>query len=534
MGVCEEERSKRKIDIVGNKEIRNELHTGLHSQVKDEVFTGHKPIPVKIVNKLLKSICKIIIKTKEDIGFGTGFFLNYSDDLKYLLTNYHIINPSLEDENIEIEIYNQKKMKLEFKNRIRKYMEQPKDISIIEIKESDEIYKDIEFLDYDLNYEKKGYIIYKGADIFSIEHPYGEDASCASGRVVEINDFEFDHNISTDNGSSGCPILLLNNNINFIRVIGIHKNGDYSKKLNGGTFIAEIFNEDLNLENKLKKNNENIKSQSILSSINDKINNIQPSEEELIKLFKEYPALNDGVIVKVNGPVKIDNSAYYFGEWDFSKNFKHGRGIQYFKSGAKYLGYFTENKANIKGKLIHEDGDIYEGEYLNDMPNGRGKYIHSDGTIYEGEWKSDKLHGKGKEKWKDGTFYEGDYVNGLKHGKGKLIWNDGSSYEGYFKEGNINGYGYYIYADGRTYKGTWLDNKLNGNGLFTWPDGRKYEGEYKNDKKEGFGIFYLSNGKIYKGNWKNGKQHGEGEFYFPNDDVWKKGYWENGKRIKWY
>ena len=318
-------------------------------------------------------------------------------------------------------------MKLEFKNRIRKYMEQPKDISIIEIKESDEIYEDIEFLDYDLNYEKKGYIIYKGADIFSIEHPYGEDASCASGRVVEINDFEFDHNISTDNGSSGCPILLLNNNINFIRVIGIHKNGDYSKKLNGGTFIAEIFNEDLNLENKLKKNNENIKSQSILSSINDKINNIQPSEEELIKLFKEYPALNDGVIVKVNGPVKIDNSAYYFGEWDFSKNFKHGRGIQYFKSGAKYLGYFTENKANIKGKLIHEDGDIYEGEYLNDMPNGRGKYIHFDGTIYDGEWKSDKQHGKGKDKWKDGTFYEGDYVNGLKHGKGKIIFDDGSS-----------------------------------------------------------------------------------------------------------
>ena len=121
-------------------------------------------------------------------------------------------------------------MKLEFKNRIRKYMEQPKDISIIEIKESDEIYEDIEFLDYDLNYEKKGYIKYKGADIFSIEHPYGEDASCASGRVVEINDFEFDHNISTDNGSSGCPILLLNNNINLIKVIGIHKNGDYSKK----------------------------------------------------------------------------------------------------------------------------------------------------------------------------------------------------------------------------------------------------------------------------------------------------------------
>ena len=52
-------------------------------------------------------------------------------------------------------------MKLEFKNRIRKYMEQPKDISIIEIKESDEIYEDIEFLDYDLNYEKKGILYIK-------------------------------------------------------------------------------------------------------------------------------------------------------------------------------------------------------------------------------------------------------------------------------------------------------------------------------------------------------------------------------------
>ena len=38
-------------------------------------------------------------------------------------------------------------------------MEQPKDISIIEIKESDEIYEDIEFLDYDLNYENRVYYI---------------------------------------------------------------------------------------------------------------------------------------------------------------------------------------------------------------------------------------------------------------------------------------------------------------------------------------------------------------------------------------
>ena len=32
--------------------------------------------------------------------------------------------------------------------------------------------------------------------------------------IININKYQFDHNIATDNGSSGCPILLLNSNIN--------------------------------------------------------------------------------------------------------------------------------------------------------------------------------------------------------------------------------------------------------------------------------------------------------------------------------
>ena len=60
------------------------------------------------------------------------------------------------------------------------------------------------------------------------------------------------------------------------------------------------------------------------------------------------------------------------------------------------------------------------------------------------------------------------------------------------------------------------------------------EGEYKNDLREGFGIFYWPNGKIDKGIWKNGKQDGDADYYNPKNKTWKKGYWENGKRIKWY
>ena len=55
------------------------------------------------------------------------------------MTNYHVINPNVENENIEIEIHNKKIMKLKFKGRYTKYIEKPKDMALIEIKESDEI-----------------------------------------------------------------------------------------------------------------------------------------------------------------------------------------------------------------------------------------------------------------------------------------------------------------------------------------------------------------------------------------------------------
>ena len=153
-------------------ELKNEIKNELKNEKEPEAYTGHKPIPMKIAIKVLESICKVTVETKKEILYGTGFFMNCSDKLKCLMTNYHIINPSVENENIELEIYNKKKMKLEFNNRYTKYIERPKDIAMIEIKEIDEIYNNIIFLDYDNNYTKRGYSIYKDVDVFSIEHPY--------------------------------------------------------------------------------------------------------------------------------------------------------------------------------------------------------------------------------------------------------------------------------------------------------------------------------------------------------------------------
>ena len=47
------------------KELKDEIKSNSKIETKNEVFTGHKPIPLKIANKVMKSICKISIKTKK-------------------------------------------------------------------------------------------------------------------------------------------------------------------------------------------------------------------------------------------------------------------------------------------------------------------------------------------------------------------------------------------------------------------------------------------------------------------------------------
>ena len=150
-----------------NKELKNELKNEIKNELKNEpkidgkneVIIGSKPIPLKIANKVNKAICKITIETNEGIAHGTGFFLNYSDSKKFLMTCYHVINPNLENNKIELEIYDKKVMQLKFKNRFTKYMDRPEDIAMIEIKESDEIYNEVEYLNYDLNFMNGGYSI---------------------------------------------------------------------------------------------------------------------------------------------------------------------------------------------------------------------------------------------------------------------------------------------------------------------------------------------------------------------------------------
>ena len=234
--------SKELNPVQGNSQ-RNPLNTinksGYESSKIKENYDGDTAkVPVNDIPKIIKSICKVIYKENNILFQGTGFFM-LINDIKYLITNYHNIKENLISQIINIEIFNNHKisMKLDINNRHIQFFKNI-DITIIEIKESDDIIKDIDFLNYDLNYIG-GYEQYKNMDIFTLEYSKDE-IDVITGKIKDIlNDFEFKHNIHTEQASSGSPIILSNS----LKVIGIHKEGDRDAPINYGSFIGEIFKE---------------------------------------------------------------------------------------------------------------------------------------------------------------------------------------------------------------------------------------------------------------------------------------------------
>jgi hypothetical protein len=75
---------------------------------------------------------------------------------------------------------------------------------------------------------------------------------------------------------------------------------------------------------------------------------------------------------------------------------RHGKGAQIWDDGAKYEGYWKNNKACGNGTFYHIDGDIYQGQWDNDQANGYGTYLHADGAQYQGNWVNDMQDGYGK------------------------------------------------------------------------------------------------------------------------------------------
>ena len=165
--------------------------------------------------------------------------------LKILITNNHILNENDIENNkiIDISIYNKENeeelKKIRIDNTRIKYTNKKLDVTIIEIKPNkDEINNFMEIDKKDIKKEKELLEVnYRRKSAYILHYPKGE--LCVSyGLINDIIDGKINHYCNTDVGSSGSPILSLENN----KIIGIHYGGS-GNKLNYGTFIKNVIDE---------------------------------------------------------------------------------------------------------------------------------------------------------------------------------------------------------------------------------------------------------------------------------------------------
>ena len=222
---------------------------------ENECFlTGYpKPITYDCNKKIIEQMENNVFKIKIGANQGTGFFCKIpfptkDNMLPVLITNNHIINEDIlykNDEYINLDIKGEKNVKkININNRL-KYTNENHDVTIIEIKEEDNINHylklDDKIVDDILNdsNENKDYI---DKTVYIIQYPEGE-LSVSFGvieNIFEDKKYDFMHKCSTNKGASGSPILNINNN----KVIGIHKKG--LKNCNLGTFLNDSIKEFVN------------------------------------------------------------------------------------------------------------------------------------------------------------------------------------------------------------------------------------------------------------------------------------------------
>jgi len=229
--------------------------------IKEKMITGYPntityECTKKIIEQMENNICKIKIGEVQGTGFFCAIpFPNKNKKLNVMMTNNHVINDKLlYDYNSKIEINIKKENKpkeIDLNDRL-KYTNIEYDITIIEIKEKDNIKNFLELDDYIKNdileNNNNNYYQYIDKTIYIIQFPEGE-LSVSYGvlnNIYEDKKYNFTHKCSTKAGSSGSPILNLNN-----KIIGIHKEGT-RQKVNIGAFLNYPIKEFIKYETFLK------------------------------------------------------------------------------------------------------------------------------------------------------------------------------------------------------------------------------------------------------------------------------------------
>ena len=308
----------------------------------------------KILEQMINCICKIKIKGEKRTGFFGKIPLEDNNKImKCLMTNYHIINKEYIKKNKEINLLLNDDnevliINLEINRKI--YFNEEYDIAIIELKDIDNIK---EYLELDDNlFKNNEKIFYEEESIYILQYPHGDNACVSYGILNEIDNYNIKHLCTTDNGSSGSPILNLKNN----KVIGIHKIGSKNYNFNYGTLLKYPINDFI-------KNNKNINNKitaEIYINKDDINKNIQIINTfENCKRVKSWPdskddseynnekEIKDNIEIKINE--KMIKFAYYY---KFMKegNYK----IEYsFKSNLTKINHMFFDCYSLKTLISH-------------------------------------------------------------------------------------------------------------------------------------------------------------------------------------
>ena len=240
----------------------------------------------KIIDQMEKCTCKIKYGNEQGTGFFTKIPISKQDEfVPVLVLCNHTHKEKLEEKDvISVIIQSEKDIKKIDINGRKYYTSKKYDVTIIELKDKDNIsqshyielddrvIEDIKEENEDDNNNGK----YVDETIYITQYPDGE-LSVSFGIVkarCEDKKYDFKHLCCTSHGSSGSPILLLNN-----KVIGIHKKGNRAYNL--GTFlnypIIEFIRENYG---------------SNRDKIKDEIKNKKINVEELINIDSKEVNLN--------------------------------------------------------------------------------------------------------------------------------------------------------------------------------------------------------------------------------------------------
>ena len=508
------------------------------------LLVSSDPMPNEIQEQISKKKIKECVgKLELKNSLATCFFIklpifNNNHKMKVLLTNNHVINDDYlkNSKTLTVEINEKKKTIDLFIKRFIYTNDDLFDFTIIEIKECDFI---DQFLEVDEGIFSQTYV---NNDIYIPQFPqknqydslnykgldstkYKGKLSSSWGKIIKNDEKYLYHNCNSYEGSSGSPLILIENH----KVIGLHKgkggvkNSNAKNEVGLGISIKNV----IDITRKKKKN-----------IVEEK------DYKEYFYIISKAIIYNILLVLILLLLILILIICQYL----FSK-----KKLYYPNGNLSYYGYILFNKKHWKGISYYKSKNIeYDGQWKNDLKDGLGILYEDDENntkVYNGTFQKGLISGKGIEYYKNGNIlYNGSWLQSLFHGYGEYYYpNNQLRYKGFFSNGRRDGDGILYNEDGSyNFIGDWkLDNMFIGELFYDNNNKTKYIGHFNKDNRYQWGGEYFYNNekntrsykgyyenenKYYEGSLKDGYFHGKGLQYYDNGQLMYNGTYENGDK----